>query len=673
MPGIAYLLLALTTALLLSREGCRTPLPADPDTGTDWLLDAWLSLSLAFLGPFLALGVFEIVTGWAVVSSTAASAVLLPVVLILVVRHHGRRGNATFLLLDCWRQLAVVARHWRPASRTEWLVVAVVLFVVVPAALLRPADFPRGYETFAYVFPAGVALFETGSFRPAAQSFPFAYPAAYSVYAGFFLQNIPERACSLLNLPFAVPLLVSVAALARWAGADARASRLAAWGLLSVPIVGNYVFTPFPDLPGLAYLSTGLYFGLSQGDGSARRPLRAGLAFGLAYGCKMIHLIPACFLFAVLALRQTTALHGRRRRWALTSSGAFGAAFLAVAGFWLLRNLWAFGNPLYPVNLPVPGALPGLPAAPDIDLLNRVRTQYEWVRSSAEWLVYPWVEWHYKNQNLKTSSGLGLFFAAFLPATLAFSSATVVYGLLHRRAGRALRVDSSLHTWSRLALLLTGLFLTLAAWWQLGDRQPRYAVGALAFYAPLCAWTLTQVKGPRRARIDALAAVCCSIMLVVMAVQQVAFLGKRLTGNDTNQRHAVLGYVRALDDLAPGAVVLNLANRPHNFQLLGRWHRNRVIDFMDTVALMSPGLAPSLRLEAQAQRVPDLSLCTPSVLLRRPTHLYTYSNVRFAYRRCASVTEVARKNQEAQDSPVPVLYAVTFHDSLTGQGVASAR
>ena len=98
----------------------------------------------------------------------------------------------------------------------------------------------------------------------------------------------------------------------------------------------------------------------------------------------------------------------------------FLACFFLMAVFWLIRNYAALGNPVYPIDIPIIGELLGFSQAPSSfhDNFASGNTEMEWVRSSAEWFVYPWLEWHYNEQNFKGSSGLGLYFATFVPVAL---------------------------------------------------------------------------------------------------------------------------------------------------------------------------------------------------------------------------------------------------------------
>src|SRR4029077_7454946 len=92
--------------------------------------------------------------------------------------------------------------------------------------------------------------------------------------------------------------------------------------------------------------------------------------------------------------RGTARAPPRGRRDAPLAAGLFLALVLAMASPWLVRNQRDFHNPLYPVYVGGVSNLLGWPGAPDVDYVQRRAFQFEWVRSPAEWLVYPWVEWH---------------------------------------------------------------------------------------------------------------------------------------------------------------------------------------------------------------------------------------------------------------------------------------
>ena|ERR1051326_6648202 len=62
--------------------------------------------------------------------------------------------------------------------------------------------------------------------------------------------------------------------------------------------------------------------------------------------------------------------------------------------------------------------------------------------------------------------------------------------------------------WPVLAALLTGGGLVLAVSWALGERQPRYLMGAFVFLVPLVAWMVSLTTGWSRRTFEVLLTVC---------------------------------------------------------------------------------------------------------------------------------------------------------------------
>lgn len=450
-----------------------------------------------------------------------------------------------------------------------------VVFALTAAMLV--CAFPQGYEVLAYHLPTAVAMLQTHGLQAWDGSFPHTFPANASVLAAFLLAVVPERFASAMNFLLLPVLALATYGLCRLADADRRAALLATCGLLSVPMVAFSVAEPSADVGGLAFVALALYCALCGRLPCGSAALLAGLAAGLAFGFKSLHLIGAGLVGLLVCVRA-----GAR---APRAGALYGAAFLLMAGFWLARNALAYGNPLYPVVPPLLGTWLGWRPAADVDFALRHATQFEWVATPAQWLTYPWREPHRWDQNFKHSAGLGAFVAAALPGTaLAFGSA------LLRDGWRIHRV--------RLALLAVAGGV-LAAWWLLDDHQPRYALAALPCLAALVAWAVTQASGRWRTLFDGVLGLCVLAMLAVFLSRQAMTFADRILLARQTSRAQLYEYPAAVDRLAPGAVILNLADRSWHYPLAGAALANRVVSMPEGRRLL--GLPPSLTAPAAAR------------------------------------------------------------------------
>jgi len=194
-----------------------------------------------------------------------------------------------------------------------------------------------------------------------------------------------------------------------------------------------------------------------------------------------------------------------------------------MTSFWLARNNLQLGNPLYPVYMSV-FKIFGWHEPPDVDLLTSGFSQIEWVRSSTDWIFYPWREWDYQGPNFSASSGLGPFFAATIPAACAFT-AIRLFKTRERKSVNA-------------AFLLAGGLFVMVMWAAMHNHQPRYALGAFIFLVPLVASMITCATGRSRGVLEGITVGCIMTMMFVMLSNQVVEFGTRFIYADMSSRHA---------------------------------------------------------------------------------------------------------------------------------------
>ena len=155
-----------------------------------------------------------------------------------------------------------------------------------------------------------------------------------------------DFAARLVDAPYLALLGVSVYALGRELRAPAAPAALFAAALLAIPAVSAIAAQGLPDTPMLATFAAGGAFLLRHARTGARSDLiLAGLGLGFAFGTKWYGVT------AVGAVLVVWAVVARVRRRGVRDGAVLGGIVLATGGFWLLRNLVAVGNPVFPLRV----------------------------------------------------------------------------------------------------------------------------------------------------------------------------------------------------------------------------------------------------------------------------------------------------------------------------------
>ena len=524
-------------------------------------IDRWLAAVTVFMGVFVlafqVAGGMELIAGRPVVGLplvTAAAGGLCGVVWLI--------SRALPVSVMDARVVDLPPPRWR---RVPALTALLVLGGFGVLALLLAGSWPQGFEAQAYHVPLAVRVLHEGTLRIWDGSWMHAYPINMSLWAGFWIYLLPERLVALANLPFLALCAVALYALSRGAGADRNAALLMAAGLATIPLFAFGALQVSADLGGVAFICIAAYFVLIQPLPARGCAALAGLAAGLAFGFKSLHLVPLGLLGAALLLGPA----GGGRFWQRVGAlSIYTFAALLPMAYWLVRNYVERGNPLYPVYVPGVFDWLGWLAPADQNLLSNTGNEREWVSAGWRWLLYPWQEGHAAGQNFKHSSGLGPFFAATVPVALVLGPLAV----RARPAGPARRVHVQF-----LALAL-GI---LAVWWLLGDRQPRYFMAAIAPLLALAGWLLTQTSGRLRTAYEALLASGIVLMLLPPLLGQARATLGGLTHGHLAPRYMRHEYPQALDRLPHGSGVVNGYERSANLPLMGAGLNNRIIDVLE--------------------------------------------------------------------------------------------
>ena len=573
----------------------------EPEVERSSLLDScmvWgvLASSLFFL-PFHFLGFVNLTLGYPVVGPGYACGVVGALLMALLVWEQislgSREGKQHFF---------PAFRSMKPAMTVRTLMLGVFAAGVLFLGFVRITGYPIRLEGLAYHLPIGVHIFQSGSLEIWDPAFMHTYPANQSVYLGFLLGFLPERLVSAANFPFLMGLAAALFGLSRAVTRDQNAISLATVGIVTMPIVVRASETIESDISALAFLAVAAYFVLAAPGGARRRYLLAGLAAGLAFGFKSVHLVGFLVLACFIAAREYRGIaegshvrNGdklRRMAWSLI---LFSMASFGVASFWLVRNYVQFGNPLYPVFIPHIFPILGWTEALDASIIGNLTTQLAYVDSGWEWLLYPWRE--------RAQLNLGPFFALAAPVSTLLAG----WYVLRNRVTNRLTLVS---------MLLGGFTITFI-WWMLGDRQPRYNMGALVFMGPVIAWTLSRLDGRARRFYNAMTVAAIVLAFSISLFPTGLDLVRRTMLTDQSQRHIFYQYPEVIDELPAGSVVVNLGfdheiagnhrTRAWNYPLFGKHLTNHVVSFNEAARLFSADPyetqdAPSYRLSVGGLR-----------------------------------------------------------------------
>lgn len=625
--SLCYILLAFLAAAYCRRVFCRDM----PPDGLFHGLTLFVLFSVAFFGGFLFLGSLELLTGRPLVHPLWGCLVLAAASLLL--RATSKPGSVPLFPAPNLPASLSRYREWIPGSAARWLVVATLGFFII-ATFFSVMQFPIGFEARAYHLPIAVRTFQLQTLQIWDAAYMHTYPANASILFGLLLSMLPEKLVSAANLLFVIPFLAALYGLALQTGASRQAALISSLGILSIPIITFSVFQLGSDIGGITYFAIAVYFVGNTLSGGRQGLLFAGLAAGLAFGFKSLHLMGIAFLTLTLLLAEPYSRGGgsvlQSLRVRTQAASVFLCGVLAMAGFWLARNFIELANPLYPVSLPVISSLLGWAAAPDIDFANRLSTQYEWVRSSWEWPLYPWIEWHVSGQNFKHSSGFGLFFAAMVPVSFLVSLAAAIW---NRRR-------------TILVFHVLGTVFVLVIWWLMGDRQPRYLVGAFVFLMPLVSWTLTQPADSLRRVWSGLAVAFIVIMFLLIGMNLTIDFGRHIIYAKRYERFAYYVYPKVIDELPPGSRILNLAGRIWSYPLYGKSRQNEVISYIESLRQFSDMRIDSADVDLGPERwTSPVSLSADKVKALGATHVFVTGTPALVLEGAITLREVGRLDE----------------------------
>ncbi len=564
---LTYLCCSVAGALFLLELFKRSVQPRLVNLQSVLAVTLFLTL---FLSGLLYTGVIAILSKKPLMSPEGGLLLLVPLTLF-----------AAFITRSTKQPITLNLRAWPEFYKNLGLVAKLsILFfsmAMLILLLLLIIGYPRGFEVTAYHLPIAVNFFRDKTLSVWDHAYMHAYPANMSLWSGFWLQILPERFVSIINLPFALYLSLVVFVLARMVGSNRNAAALLATGILSIPIFGFSAIELGSDVAGVACLVSALILSLAGRRNDFFLVFCSGLAAGLAYGFKSLHLVGSVLIGISVLVGIARQAESGLRPWGsfdLKRAFFFLAGFVVLVGPWLLRNWLEFNNPLYPIHFGRIFDILGFVSAPDFSLETRTSTQFEWVKKPLEWIFYPWVEWQFINQNFKHSSGLGAFFAVTVPVAWFIWSLLIGISAWHKYINFDKRLLNTL--WPGFVCYFIGTTI-FVVWALLGDRQPRYVMGGIPFllvlYGPILNWANSCLKLVSTIVLFAASTLMTSVLVVTFAIRQGGYLQTLVLPT----RSDYYEYPGVLDTLPADAVLANLSGRIWHYALYGSGLKNRII------------------------------------------------------------------------------------------------
>lgn len=219
------------------------------------------------------------------------------------------------------------------------------------------------YDGFSYHLVTVDAWLQSGLISRTPQRFwSDGYPANGELLTLWLMAFTRTDDLATLTGLISVPLaIVSTIGLARVLGAGRPWAVMAGLLMAVTPALVVLTTTTYVDIPTVAYLAAGWYFGLSAllaRDGPRRNALLAlaGVACGVGMGTKATLLLPLGVMATALVV--DVVRRSPRIGWALVRNSALVVVpVLLLGAYWYVKNIIVFGNPIWPFKV---GPLPGV-------------------------------------------------------------------------------------------------------------------------------------------------------------------------------------------------------------------------------------------------------------------------------------------------------------------------
>lgn len=315
---------------------------------------------------------------------------------------------------------------------------------------------PFGWDALSYHMPPAVWWLQEGRIYPVPSEFTFgqAYPQGMSLLILWQLAFLAtDHLVNLLQLPFAIMGGAAAYALTREVGVGRRWALWSSlfWGL--TPLVVEQTLVPYTDVAVAALTLTALYFVLRfwrHSQSGTGHLWAAGCAVGLLLGIKANTFL-VLGLAALLALAPLQRSRGKYVRSLWGRALALAVPSLLLAGYWYVRNLVRYRNPIYPVAVKLLGftLFPGPRTVASLVTVTPDQTPWQTLMKGLREEI---VTYSYDSPN-------GGFGSVFTCLGLAAVAAALVHGIQRKR-------------WRLVTVLSFGILLFLLQ----PVKYPRYVL-----------------------------------------------------------------------------------------------------------------------------------------------------------------------------------------------------
>jgi hypothetical protein len=450
------------------------------------------------------------------------------------------------------------------------LIVGGMYLVFLVDALTR---YPSGHDTLHYHLPQAVRWMQQQRLDlvlgTTAQTLP-----ENGMIAPFLLAfSRSEHLFTVVHLPKALLLAGVTFGLAQALGVRRIAAIVAGLLALSVPMVVFQSFSGYVDLYAAAsWLSAVLALAWASraefDRGRRGLIILAGLSAGVALGSKTTYLIMnAMLLLAAVSIDWIRPRARQMHQFQPVRNGLlFGLASLVCSGFWFARNTVQAGNPLYPFRIAIAGH-EILPGCYTMDWAFPERTFGEKV---LRWWDYPWREPKYSGTGpdpgypYSRNNGVGAAYTAFVPIGLVAVCVTA----FRRRPRTTEEIWQLLY----LGFAVSGMVLVVTVF----KEMLRYILPHILLAIPVAAILMDRLIHSRPQPMALIVSASLAVTAAVATLEPAhAFAGRWKDGRW--DRAWFYQVPELVNNLEPGATVLNLSRPVVGYALLGRHLDNSVI------------------------------------------------------------------------------------------------
>ena len=347
--------LLLTAVIYLAWLGYFARRHSDDLSLAERLLATLIAVPCQILGTTLVLGSFNWLYWWPQFIFNLSIVIALAVIGITGKGGNSLRGEFLVLVGESWKLLR--------ASSALIAIGAMALLVTVWAAYLGQLMPCFGWDSWwlhltwaAYAHQNGSIAYQPDWGLPILKVFPW---NSEIIMLWWILGTSTERWANICQIPFAVASALSCYLLARNAGARRVDSAIAGLLVFSIPVVANQMWTAYNHVMYMGLSLAALAF-LSRKRLTPIALIIAGCAAGFMMGAKGIGIYPLIalvllFLYRLLPLG-LDALKDRRKvrlKAAIKAAVLFGGFAVIFGGYFYIRNLIHYGNPVGNIEVKV--------------------------------------------------------------------------------------------------------------------------------------------------------------------------------------------------------------------------------------------------------------------------------------------------------------------------------